>query len=181
MCGLGPKRSRRSANHKCHRLQNRILPSLEKEKSEQVVKGGAGNTRKHEESEKKGKQIALKTVDILREEKINVLPQFNSSEPSEQSGLKSHTLLSATHSPCVPHTNCPSGQLWGWTVGAGVVTAGVVMFGVGSSPGPKDGRKHKSTVGRELVHIHIFCYGLIIYLHMGRSSGRKGHQWRCLH
>lgn len=78
-------------------------------------------------------------------EKIDDLPQFNSSEPSEQSGLKSHTLLSATHSPCAPHTNSPSGQLWGWTVGAGVLDGETVLFCFGSSPGTGGGGGTENT------------------------------------
>ena len=97
---------------------------------------------------------------------MNILPQLNSSEPSEQSRLKSHTFLLATHSPCAPHTNCPSGQLWGCTVGAGVVTAGVVLFGFGSSPGPTDGREQKSIAELEnkggwrpkALTFFFFCY-----------------------
>lgn len=76
----------------------------------------------------------------------NILPQFNSSELSEQSGLKSHSLVCGTHSPCAPHTNSPSGQLWGCTVGGGVVTTGIVVFNMGSSPITGHSRKYKSTV-----------------------------------
>lgn len=73
-----------------------------------------------------------------------ISPQFISSEPSEQSGLKSHCLLSGTHSPCPLHANSPSRQLLGWTVGAGVVTAGLVLFSGGSSPKTDHGREGKA-------------------------------------
>lgn len=67
-------------------------------------------------------------------EELNVIPQLNSSKPSAQSSLKSHTLSLATHSPCDPHANIPLGQVFGGTVGAGVVTEGIVVFCLGSSP-----------------------------------------------
>lgn len=68
------------------------------------------------------------------ERKRSVSPQRSSSRPSEQSRLKSHTFSTATHSPCDWQANIPSGQVCGWTVGAWVVTEGVVVFGLGSSP-----------------------------------------------
>lgn len=72
-------------------------------------------------------------VDVLRE--AEVIPQLNSSKPSEQSCLKSHTLSLVTHSSCDPHANIPSGQVSGGTVGTGMVTEGIVVFCLGSSPG----------------------------------------------
>lgn len=105
-----------------------------------------------------------------------VLPQLNSSEPSEQSGLKSHTWLSATHSPWAPHTNCPSGQLWGWRVGAGVVTAGMVWFTVGRFP-KKFWKMHVWTwTDKMLQCIGHWCKD---HLRMVHSSWRRGHRWQC--
>lgn len=55
------------------------------------------------------------------------VPQYSSSEPSEQSRVKSHTWLRLTHSFVALHTNWPGGQLWGGVtdiVGTGAVVLG---------------------------------------------------------
>lgn len=90
MGSSGTEWRRRSASHRCPLLQNHTFPSL----------------RKTERKRKHGRRCwwrydnALTAVKKdLSGEKVIILPQLNSSEPSEQSCLKSHTLLLETHSP----------------------------------------------------------------------------------
>lgn len=82
----------------------------------------------------KGDRIHIQGSTREEEKRKSVSPQLSSSRPSEQSFLKSHTLSFATHSPSDWHANIPSGQGCGWRVGACVVTDGVVVFCLGSSP-----------------------------------------------
>jgi hypothetical protein len=107
----------------------------------------------------RGKTLSyIHTVHDLREQG-HYPPQCCSSNPSEQSCLKSHTLLWSTHSPCAPHTNCPSGQMWGWTVGASVGGKGVVGLIEGRSPETNKYTQHiQQTVTQSRVGHSFTCW-----------------------
>lgn len=117
---VGGGRRRLNTLPTAHVATFKIAPFLNCTTEEEKRKRGVGGTwRVFKRRERRGQSVS---------------PQWSSSSPSEQSSLKSHTFSIATHSPCDWQANIPSGQVCGWTVGACVVTEGVVVFCLGSSP-----------------------------------------------